>query len=203
LDEVFSSAKDDSSFKKAPEYFLKFIEAYRNDTPIFEGKSWEIQLSELFYAHVTHTENDFINRWFEFEQNLNNLLTAINCRNNSLDISKQLVGSGEINEKLIRSSARDFGLSDETIHIDKIFRAAEESDLLEQEKKIDLLKWEILDEESFFHYFTIEKLFVFIIKLSLAERWINLDRPTGEKMFNELLNSMENSYKFPGEFSLK
>lgn len=203
LEEVLELAKDNASHEQAPVYFLKFIEAYRNETPLFEGKSWELQLSDLYYEFVTGTENEFINSWFEMERNISNVLTAYHCRNNSIDISKQLVGTGEINEKLTRSSARDFGLSDEINHLDRILKAAEETDLLEQEKKIDFLKWEILEEESFFYFFTIEKLFVFIIKLSLAERWINLDKPTGEKMFNEILNSMETSYKFPSEFSLK
>ncbi|MBN2484453.1 MAG: DUF2764 family protein [Bacteroidales bacterium] len=203
LDEVFEAAKEISIANIAPGYIFRFIDAFKNESPIFEGKPWDVQLAGLYYQFASNTGNNFINRWFDFELNLNNVLTALNCRAHAFEISKQLAGYNEVTEKLIKSNARDFGLSDEILHIDKILRAAEEPGLLEREKKIDLLKWEILDEESFFHYFSIEKLFVFTIKLTLAERWIKLDKPTGEKMFNELLNSLEASYNFPAEFSLK
>jgi len=206
IDELFSTVKEssaDEAMKIAPGYLYRFIEAYRNEEPLFDNKSWDLQLSELYYQHLTTVSNSFIKNWFEFEYKLNNILTALNCRYNGMDVENQLIGSGELNAKLIKSSARDFGISDEIDHLEDILKAWEEPDILEQEKKIDRLKWDILEEESFFHYFTIEKIFTFLIKLSIAERWISLDKDTGLELFKELLNSMETSYEFPEEFSIK
>lgn len=206
IDELFSLIKEGSindAEKIAPAYLCTFIDAFKNEKAIYEGKSWDLQLSELYYQFCTKTPNDFINKWFSFERDLNNLLTAIRCRNNNLEIASQIIGSGDLNEKLIKSSAKDFGLSDEIENLEKIFKAVEEDDILISERKIDQIKWDKLDDDSFFYYFNLEKLFVFIIKLSIAERWLSLDKETGIKLFEELLKSLEASYEFPEEFSLK
>ncbi|MBN1116997.1 MAG: DUF2764 family protein [Bacteroidales bacterium] len=206
LDELFRCVKDGSNedaMAIAPGYLVRFITAYKAETPIIEGKSWELQLSDLYYDYICQTSNTFINNWYTFEKNISNVLTALQCRKYEIDRNGKLAGKGEVIEKLEKSSSRDFGLSDEIELIDQIIKISEETDLLLQEQKTDLLKWGYLDENSFFHYFSIEKLFVFLIKLSIAERWISLDKETGRKLFEELLKDLETSYEFPEEFSLK
>lgn len=206
LDELFAAVKEgslDIAADIAPSYLGQFIDAYKNETPIIEGKRWDLQLSELYYEFATSTKNKFINDWFSFDRDFNNVLTAYNCRNNEFDVAKQVIGSGDLVEKLIKSSAKDFGITDEIELADKIFKAADETDIIKQEKGLDLIKWEKLLEDSFFHYFSLEKLFVFTVQLSIAERWISLDKDTGIKLFEELLKSLESSYEFPADFSLK
>ena len=204
LDEFIAAHKNDSvelldfSF---PSYFIDFMDAFRANSDIYPGKSWEVQLTELYYNDLIRTENAFVNAWFIFERDLSNLLTAFNCRNNNWYVEKQLIGNGELNEKLTKSSARDFGLNDEIEGLEEILKALEETDLLEQEKKIDLLKWKTIEDHSFFHFFSIEKLFAFLIQLGIAERWISLDKETGLKLFKELLKKLESSYELPPEFS--
>jgi hypothetical protein len=207
LDELFSAVKDGSyetlSFT-LPAYIIEFIEAFKNDKAIIAGKSWDLQFTELYYNYLLAYKNTFIAEWYNFEQNLRNILTAYNCRNNDITIENQLIGVGDLQTKLIKSSARDFGIdNDELESADIVFKALETRDLLEQEKKIDMLRWDLLSQNSFFHYFSIEKLFVFLIKLSIAERWISLDKTKGLELFKELLSSLETSYEFPAEFSLK
>ncbi len=206
LDELFAAVKEgsfDTASKIAPPYFGEFIDAFKNETQLFEGKRWDLQLSELYYQFATSTSNTFINNWFLFEKDFNNVLTAYNCRNNEFDVAKQVIGEGELYDKLIKSSTKDFGITDEIENVERIFKAADEEDIIKQEKGLDIIKWEKLAEDSFFHYFSLEKLFAFTIQLSIAERWITLDKETGIKLFEELLNSLEGSYEFPADFSLK
>lgn len=206
LDELFALIKEGSyteAEKIAPAYLCKYIDAYKNEEPIYEGKSWELQLSEEYYMYCTSTENTFINNWFGFERDLNNIITAIQCRNNNLDISLQIIGSGDINDKLLKSSAKDFGLTDEIKDLDKILKAIEESDIMISERRIDQIKWDKLEDDSFFYFFNLEKIFVFTIKIAIAERWMSLDKETGIKLFEELLKNLESNYEFPEEFSLK
>jgi hypothetical protein len=206
LDGLFDFVKEGSfeeAEKIAPAYLGRFIEAYKNEEPIFDGKRWDLQLSELYYDSITNTKNGFINSWYKFERDLNNFLTAFSCRNNEISIPNQLIGSGELNDKLTKSSARDFGITDELEYVEKILKVVEDSDIINQEKGLDQIKWEKLDADSFFHYFSLEKLFVFMIKLSIAERWMNLDKDTGLQLFEELLKNLGTSNKFSEEFSLK
>ena len=205
LDELFSAAKDDSfeslSFN-IPDYIIEFIEAFKTETPIYTNKNWDLQFSEIYFQYLTKIENKFISDWYKFEQNLGNILTAINCRKADIEIENQLIGSGDLNDKLLKSSARDFGIdNDDLINADAVFKALEFEDLMEQEKRLDTIRWEFLDESSFFHYFSLEKIFVFLIKLSIVERWMSLDKSKGLELFKELLNSLETGFEFPAEFS--
>ncbi len=175
-----------------PVYLSKFIRAYKSDIPLFIDMSWENQLIRLYYEHLLSVNN--------FELDLTNIITALNCRKHGLDIKNELIGEREININLIKSNARDFGISNEFPFLEEILRAADETDIMERERKFDLIKWKFLDDRVFFYYFTLEFVFAFIIKLDIISRWLKLDKETGEKMFRELIASVKTSYKFPEEF---
>ncbi|MBA7531771.1 hypothetical protein ES705_23992 [subsurface metagenome] len=203
VDELIDAVKKDSfreDVSGIPAYIAGFIEAYKNENVLITGKSWDLQFTELYYRHTTATRNVFVSKWFEFERDLNNIFTAAKCRKHNISLEGQLIGSGELVDKLMRSTARDFGLDNEFPFLDQLLKALEEEDFLEQEKKIDRIKWDYLDEAVFFFYFTIERIFSFLIKLTIVERWFALDKETGQQLFNELLTNLEASYEFPEEF---
>lgn len=206
FDEILALAKDDAlkDFEREiPSYIGTFIQNYKDDSAKSSVKSWENQLTELYYEYLLEIENDFFKEWYQFEMDLNNILTASYCKKFQINLEPELIGNSEINEKLLKSSARDFGLGNELPKIELILRAIDESDMLEREKKIDLIKWDLLDERTFFHYFTIEKIFAYTLKLDMIERWIKLDKKTGEELFNKLLTDLEAGQKFSEEFGQK
>lgn len=206
LDQLFAAAREGAMATDLPElpaYLLEFVTAYQSDTPIREGKSWDLQLSDLYYARLEKTANDFIRDYFRFERDVANLVTAAQARKYEFDVEKQLTGSGEIVEKLARSNAHDFGLDNEFPYLEDILKAIDEQDIKEFELRLDRIHWDYLDEKVFFYYFTIERVFSFLIKVAIIERWLTLDKETGQKLFKELLSNMEASHEFPEEFKLK
>ena len=206
LEQIFAACKE-GSFKNditgVPAYFDVFLTAWYNDTAVFENKSWELQLSELYYDFAISIENHFIRDWFIFERDLTNLATASQCRKHKVNVENQMSGKGELVDKLMKSNARDFGLDNEFPFLDQILKALESNDLKDFELGIDRVKWDYLDEEVFFYYFTIEKVFSYLTKVAIIERWLSLDKETGQQLFNELLSNLENSYEFPEEFKSK
>lgn len=185
------------------DYLEEFIIHYKNDTPVFPGLSWENQLTTLYYDYILTTKNEFLRNWFEFELNIKNIITGINCRKHDFDSEKQLIGINPIVESIKKSNAKDFGLSNEIPFKDKIFQLYEmENKFHEREKGIDSIKWEYLDENTFFHYFSIEKIISFVIKLSIVERWLTINKEAGIAMFNRLLKDMEKGYTLPEEFNV-
>lgn len=206
LDQIFLSAKEGSfstDISGVPDYIDEFLTAHINETPVFANKSWDLQLSELYYNYSVSTDNKYISNWFNFERNLTNLITASQCKKYDVSGTNQLIGAGEIVEKLERSNARDFGLDNDFPFLNEILKALEENDLKDFELKLDRVKWDYLDSEVFFFYFTIERIFSYLIKLSIIDRWLSLDKETGRKLFNELVSNMEATYEFPEEFKLK
>ncbi|RHJ87787.1 DUF2764 domain-containing protein [Parabacteroides sp. AM08-6] len=194
--DYFRALKEDeklSEYKQIPPYFKEFLELYLES----EGKedkqdiSWEDRLAALYYAFAMRNSNKFIADWFEFNLNINNLFTAITCRKYGLDKSKYIVGDNEVAEALRTSNARDFGLGDTVDYLSALQRIAEETDLMEREKKVDLLKWQWLEDNTFFTPFDIESVFAYLLKLEMIERWVTLDKTTGEKTFREIVRAMK------------
>ncbi len=83
-------------------------------------------------------------------------------------------------EALRTSSARDFGLSGEVDVFESLVKISEITELVEREKKLDALRWNWMEDAIFFDYFTIERIFAFLLKLEMIERWISLDKEREE-----------------------
>jgi hypothetical protein len=188
---------------KQPSWFKTFIPAWLEDKPIFPNMSWEDQLTSLYYDSSINCGNEFIGNWFEFNLDVTNIITAINCRNFGLEAAESIVGSNEVANTLRVSTAKDFGISHKFPHLDEVFRIADESNLIEREKKIDLLKWVWLEENSFFKYFSIENIFTYLLQTEIVERWMGLSHEKGNHVFRGFVSSLKSSFDFPEEYKLK
>lgn len=196
FNDLFKALKDEEKLPKndhIPPYFTEFFKLYQASEGKEEKKaiSWEDRLAALYYAYALANSNRFVADWFELNLNINNMLTAITCRKFGLEKADYIVGENEVAESIRTSNARDFGLGDTVDYLPALQRIAEEPDLMIREKKVDLLKWEWLDENTFFKTFDIESVFAYLLKLEMIERWVTLDKVTGEKTFRELVGAMK------------
>ena len=187
------------SDKKFPTYFYEFTELYLN-TPDEERVGFEDKLYGFYYDYAIKCGNKFVSTWFELNLNVNNILAALTARKYKMEISKVPVGNNLIADALRTSNARDFGLADELEYFDQLVRINDTIDLVEREKKIDMLKWFWLEENTFFNYFSIEKIFVFLMKLEMIERWVSLDKEKGNELFRKLIDQLKNEVQIPQEF---
>lgn len=206
LEELIKLIKENSLnayHRNIPLYIINLIEKYfTGDLDTEDENKLEKIITEEYYNYVTEIPNQFVANWYKFELDLNNILSALNCRKYNIDRHNQIIGNNEIAQKLITSNARDFGIN-EFPYYEDILKNFEESNLLEREKNIDKIKWEYIDNEVFFFYFTIERIFSYLIKLTIIERWLKLDYNTGKQLFEKLINELEKSYAFPEDFKLK
>lgn len=188
--------------KKIHPYFRQFIPAFLADKPVFQHMSWEDQLATLYYNCAISCRNSFISDWFKFNLNVNNIIIAMNCRNFGYRRETMVVGDDDISIAIRTSNAKDFGIKPIFPEVDDVMRLADEPDLFERERKIDLLKWNWLEEKGFFHYFDMEHLFIYLVRLSLLERWVRLEKETGRKVFREMISQLQHSFEFPNEFTI-
>lgn len=193
---LFRALKDEEKLPKndkIPPYFKEFFCRYMESESkgVKPEISWEDQLAALYYAYAMKCSNRFVANWFELNLNINNMLTAITCRKHGIEKVNYIVGDNEVAVALRTSNARDFGLGDLVDYLPTLQRIAEETDLMVREKKIDLLKWEWLEEYTFFKPFDIESVFAYLLKLEMIERWVTLDKATGEKTFREIVRAMK------------
>ncbi|MDR1864380.1 MAG: DUF2764 domain-containing protein [Bacteroidales bacterium] len=175
--------------KYFPPYYKTFIEEYRSTTA--EPVQWENRMAELYYSRAMRCGNRFVSEWFGFNLNLNNILAAYAARKYRMET--EVVGDNEVAQSIKASGQRDLGLTGVVDNMDELQRIAEERDLFEREKKIDLLQWKWIEENTFFAYFTIERIFACLLKLEIIERWAVLDREEGKRVFGKLIDDLKNT----------
>ncbi|MEL5896337.1 DUF2764 domain-containing protein [Bacteroides sp. GD17] len=201
LAEYISQLKDgdEVSPHAFPSYLSAFISEYFN-MPAEEGFLYEDRLAALYYAYAMKCKNKFVSSWFAFNLTINNVLVAFTARKFKLDIAPLIVGDTEVCEALRTSSARDFGLSGEVDYLEQLVKISETEELVEREKKIDQLRWNWMEEATFYNYFTVERLFVFLLQLEMIERWISLDKEKGSQMFRSIIAALKDEVQIPAEF---
>ena len=178
-------------------YMLDFYTTIRNEQSEEKIDFAEDFLAALYYKYGMQCKNKFVADWFEFNLNINNILTALTCRKYGWDIKSAIVGDNVVAETIRSSvSARDFNLKAEIDYFDALVSISETSNLLDREHRIDALKWNWLEENTFFSSFSIEKVLSFWLRCELMHRWDNLTMEEGAEIFRQMINDLKKDVKF-------
>lgn len=180
--------------KRLMPYIQQFYAQYTMGFP--ENVLPEDQLAVGYYSYGMKCGNRFLSDWFEFNLNLNNVLAALMCRKFGFDIKTAVLGSNEIAEALRTSGARDFGLAGTFDQMEEVLRIAEMTDLYEREKRLDALRWNWLEDHTFFHFFSAERIWAFWLKSELIHRWEDLTTEKGKTVFRQLMDNFRKEVKF-------
>ncbi len=178
-------------------YMLDFYTTIRNEQREEKIDFAEDFLAALYYKYGMQCKNKFVAEWFEFNLNINNILTALTCRKYGWDIKSAIVGDNVVAETIRNSvSARDFNLKAEIDYFDALVSISETANLLDREHRIDALKWNWLEENTFFSSFSIEKVLSFWLRCELMHRWDNLSMEEGAEIFRQMINDLKKDVKF-------
>lgn len=192
--------KNEVSKSLYPAYLITFISDYYNNSGEEDFSLAENRLAGLYYEYAMRCDNRFVAQWYEFNLTVNNILVALTARKYKLEIASVIVGDTEVCQALRTSNARDFGLSGEVDYMDQLMKISETEELLEREKKIDQMRWTWMENATFFNYFSVERLFVFLVQLEMIERWILLDKEKGNQQFRSIIASLKDGAQIPAEF---
>lgn len=191
--------EDTKPSRSLPPYMLRFI-AEHTDEANESNVLPEDRLAGLYYEYAMKCGNAFVASWFEFNLNLNNILVALTARKFKADVAASVVGQGEVSTALRTSNARDFGLTGEVEYLEALVKASEIADLAEREKRLDALRWNWIEEATFFDYFDVELVFAFLLKSEMIERWLSLDKEKGNQLFRGIIDGLRNEVSIPAEF---
>ena len=134
--------------------------------------------------------NSFMRRYADFDVMLRNILVALQCRKYGRDVSDMLYGEDDVVEQLRKSRLQDFGLKGDVAQMDDILAMFETPNLVEREMKLDALRWNYIEEATFFNYFGVEKLIAALLKLMMVQRWASLDEEKGRARFEDIINEI-------------
>ncbi len=177
-------------------YLKTFYDAQKDENFGFDGLLAEDYLAGLYYEHAMHCANRFVSRWFEFSLNVNNFLTAVSCRRHGFERGRFIIGSNDVATELRKSNARDFGLTGMFEQLAALQTISETEDLLLREQQLAALKWEWLDEHSFFSYFGIERILSLVLKCEIINRLNEMNRERGTAVFRQVLDELRGSVAF-------
>ncbi|MFV0506352.1 MAG: DUF2764 family protein [Bacteroidales bacterium] len=205
LKEIITLFKEEDNPKvnNIPEHFRKFIPSWLEETKANPTLSWDDNLTSAYYDFAISNTNRTIKNWFEFNLNTLNLLTAINCKKFDLDIQQTVISENEVAELLRNNHSKDFGLPPVFPYAADIMKITEISSLAEREKKIDVLRWNWLDENEFSCYFDIENIFTYLVKLSVLQRWVDMDKGKGRGNIDTFIKNLKESVVLSDEFTTK
>lgn len=203
----YYSKEDIEEYQKDPDQFLPFISEYyelrKQDKRLYQQMNFEDELTSLFYQHLdSMTDSDFIKAYYEAELNLRNFTTAFSYRKKNQNYDHKIIPYGDYYETVIKSSAPDFGLSNEFTYLDKLIERFRDPDLIEREREIDEIRFSILDEMTGGDSFSLDFVYSYVIKSLSVSRWLKLKPETGKEILNTLVEEIKNNIKFSDEFQI-
>lgn len=203
MDEEVRATLHEQQSGLLPEYMYRFITEYNQLKEDAAGHLLEDILTGYYYDYACNASNEFVASWFEYNRDVNNILIALTARHFGFQPASYLIGDGELVRMLTTSGARDFGIGSAFDGIQDLLAISEMTDLVERERKIDMLRWNWLEDKTFFHYFSIERIYAFLLRLSIVARWIEVDKEKGEQVFRNLIQQLKDEVEVPQEFTIK
>ena len=176
-------------------YMKNFVGTFKENKNHFNEAEWEAKLTEAYFKEAIKSGNKFLKQWMEFELDFKNMLLLLLDRKQSLPFSKFIIEANGIAELLKENPLGDFSRQPSLGFYSQAIKIIETENLVEREKKIDLMRWKKLEEMTFFNYFTVEAILSFIIKLMIMERWMALKQEKGKEFLSSILNSFTEKIK--------
>jgi vacuolar-type H+-ATPase subunit C/Vma6 len=206
-----------NSTDSIPSYIYRFLELYNMSQVEFGDINHIDLLNEKFFDEIMALEEgtpetnyeplydrplprfdgDFIKRWYVFERDFNNVLTAIECLKHNEPIERRetvrveqrsgrrLSGDYDVTDALRQSKSYDFSLSGMLPWMAKILNLNSEN-IQSYEKELVLIKLDTLDELAGDDIFSLNTLLAYFIKLQILIRWSSLDETSGKNFVDNL-----------------
>ena len=204
LDETLSAADKKQlellRLRSDNELLVQQMEAY-DDSIIGQPAWWEDVrelLSEedlrtqLLYEYGKKHGNRFVREWFQYNQDLNNVLAATICRKHGFDVRRAIVGDNEVAQILRRNlPQKDFGLAGVMDSLAEVMALVETDNLMEREKRLDALRFEWLDDKTRFIHFSVENVLAYWLQNQMLNRWALLTVEEGEQVFRSMVADMK------------
>ena len=144
-------------------------------------------LNADFYADVLSNSSKFIREYFRFDLNL---------RNAKVRYLNQALGSDQEEDVLTdRGQDEERFNGGEFDQAAKVEAALALTSLLDREKALDDVTWEVVDSLSTFHYFDITAVMAYVAKLHIVDRWLALDKEKGQELFRQLVKEIRGTFK--------
>lgn len=133
-----------------------------------------LEAVRLGVTEHTRGESSALTRWKQWERTLRNELVRLRASRSKKD-SENFIREGEESLGPLKTAKEGFDAENP----------------LEAEERLDKSRWMFLDELEIGHYFDLERLIIYSLKLQLLERKGLRTREEGIKNFSDILEKVE------------
>lgn len=176
-----------------PEYMVRSMLEYTDSEAGITLPKLRKKLTEGYINMALASGNRFLEKWVRFDTDLNNIFIFLNSKALDLDPTDHLIGNDAFAFELLElfRSGKDFPAVFRHEYASSVFKIATESEFLDRERKIDLIRWDYIDKINVFEYFTINQILGYLIKYSIVLRWSKLDPETGQILLKKFIEETE------------
>lgn len=153
---------------RPPFTFAKFLEICQDKIPESDAGI----IKSLTGGYAPEFSPSALKRWRDFDTALRNELVKIRASRRHVDYLKYIRGDEYIEPYVI--------------HI--AMSAHRTPSILEAERLLDRERWLILDELAAGHYFDLDFLISYALKLLILERWERINSADKPRLLEEVLN---------------
>lgn len=174
-------------------FFADYLYEKRERSADSPGMGDEASILRDFYSDVESYADGFVRDYLTFELDCRNIGIAGSRRAVGAPYRELIIPGNDVAEQVVRSTAPDFGLAGEIELFEPLLDGFGSTEPMEVEKKIDLIRWQWLDEYVDYRSFSKEAVYAYAIKLAGVERWLALDETEGRRMLDALIEQVKES----------
>lgn len=173
---IYLSLADTSASKavaKFPDAFAEYI-YYKLDTNDqhnildFENAVWQ-----FYYQHIQRVGNAFLKSYYTFDRRLSALMTTLQLQRFEYEIESQLIILDEIDELLVKKRLSEFEKMAEMQIVNQMQDVLDKDEPEALIKYLRQLKWEKIDSLMEGHYFDLENVLGYSLKLDSLPLYLN------------------------------
>ncbi|HRI28117.1 MAG TPA: DUF2764 family protein [Chitinophagales bacterium] len=138
----------------------------------------EIQLTQDYFFFLLQYPNTFLQKWAKFTLELRNFSLMQYVPHGLPDLSEHLVAPEYT--AYLTGKYRAKAEQESLVPLAQLTEIWTHENPLHREKLLDTLIWQFLQSESFFYYFSIERIIAHAFQRQLANRWAHLNRQSAK-----------------------
>lgn len=184
-----------------PGYMQKFLESDPKIDNEEQLRQRENRLLEMYYEAALNHRSSFVREWFQFKQDLKNIIQAINAKKYGLPLSELLIGRSDLADQLARQPLLDQSLQKLYPYLLTLQDHIENGRMTELEKEIESLLLSFAEEKSALEPFGFSSVMLRFLHFSYDYRWAGLTEQAGKEALNRQIDSIlsKANLEFAGE----
>lgn len=191
----FKEMREDSSFitgeeNNFPPYMAEIMKEGEGDEN-FNRVEYRHLLADKYYDHIMENGGSFIKEFTRLDYNIENLRAFLESGKYKMDQERFITGNNSLANHLHQSISRSLTKDPEFELFDEVVSISEIKSIAEKEMKFDQLKWQLIEEMTFFEYFNINWILGYLHKLFILRRWARLDTRKGEEKLRKIITGLE------------